>query len=338
MGRRRVPAPSHAAFTSRPDTVISRRLLAGRRLRRFAVGVVVLTTVVATLGTLVVATDTFGAGKRWESLLARVDRFLRGPVPDRPTLVTVLVTEPPPTPSPSPGPTPRPTPSGSPLATAAPTPEPTPTPEPAREPIDVRITGDPNAVFASELTKEWCAVAGVQMVLAQLGLVDTSDATQKKIAGRIGEWESWADSHNGDWGPAAMVLALEAYGAPGYEIRAFKSRQGALRDAARALQATGAPVILLAWRGAHTWVMSGFRADADPTIFPDAQIEGTYILDPWYPRVSSIWGASDPPGTFQDGAEMVRNYLPWKRPEGRYPDRDGLFLIVAPTIPVAVGR
>jgi hypothetical protein len=30
-------------------------------------------------------------------------------------------------------------------------------------------------------------------------------------------------------------------------------------------------------------------------------------------------------------AEMERNFLPWKRPEGRYPDRDGKFLILAPT-------
>jgi hypothetical protein len=31
---------------------------------------------------------------------------------------------------------------------------------------------------------------------------------------------------------------------------------------------------------------------------------------------------------------MVRNYLPWKRPEGHYPDRDGKFIVVIPTIPV----
>ena len=29
---------------------------------------------------------------------------------------------------------------------------------------------------------------------------------------------------------------------------------------------------------------------------------------------------------------MRRNYLPWKRPEGRYPDRDGRWIIVAPTV------
>ena len=119
-----------------------------------------------------------------------------------------------------------------------------------------------------------------------------------------------------------------------YEVRAFESRQGALRDAARALQATGAPVILLAWRGAHTWVMTGFRADADPTTFRDAHIDGAYVLDPWYPRISTIWGPSDPAGTFQDGAEMERNFLRWRRPEGRYPDRDTLFITVAPTVPM----
>jgi hypothetical protein len=31
---------------------------------------------------------------------------------------------------------------------------------------------------------------------------------------------------------------------------------------------------------------------------------------------------------------MERNYLRWKRPEGQYPERDGLFISVVPTIPV----
>jgi hypothetical protein len=78
--------------------------------------------------------------------------------------------------------------------------------------------------------------------------------------------------------------------------------------------------------------MSGYRADADPTVFDDARVFGAYILDPWYPWVSSLWGASDPPGTFQNASEMNRNFLPWKRPEGRYPDRDGKFIVVIPTI------
>jgi len=115
------------------------------------------------------------------------------------------------------------------------------------------------------------------------------------------------------------------------DTQADRTRQGALHGSAVAIKKTGKPVVLLAWRGAHTWIMSGYRADADPTIFDDATINGAYILDPWYPWVSSIWGPSDPPGTYQNASEMRRNFLPWARPEGRYPDRDGKFIVLVPT-------
>ena len=310
------------------------------RLRRVLVGAVLVAAVGGALGTLAVSTDALGAGKAFDSVVRRVDRLLAGPVPDRETRGTILVTDPPETPAPTPTPQPTPIPSLEPGATPTPTPEPTPTPTPApeRKPVDVDIVDDPKAMFASQVHNDWCASAGVQMVLAVLGLADTSDRTQREIAGRVREWESYDDSHNGEWGPAAITLALEAYGAPGYEIRAFKSRSSALRDAAIAIKTTGAPVVLLTWRGAHTWVMTGYRADADPTIFKNAKVTGTYILDPWYPRISSIWGASDRAGTFQNEAEMKRNFLQWKRPEGKYPDRDGLWITVVPTIKVVASR
>jgi hypothetical protein len=281
--------------------------------------VVVLMFGVLGMGT--VATNAFGAGDLFERLVAKVERVIAGPVPDRSTRPTVTVTA-----------IPRATPTlpGT-GATLTPT-------QVARTPVDVTIADDPEAVFAHEIRKDWCAPAGVQMTLAFLGKADTSEAFQRALASRVREWESHEDSHNGEWGPAAMALALEAYGAPGYEIRAYRSRGEAVRDAAIAITETQSPAILLAWRGAHTWVMTGYRADADPTVFPDAEMTGTYILDPWYPWNSSIWGQSDPPGAFQDWPEMERNFLPWKRPEGKYPDRDGKFIILVPTITVSASR
>ncbi len=308
------------------------------RRRRYVLGAVLVAIIGATLGTAAVATDTFGAGHRWLAVVNRVERFLAGPVPDRPTLSTVRVTEPPAT-TPSPSPTATPLVSLPPDATPLPTPAPTPTPTPApkRVAMDVDILTNPKTVFATEARTDWCSPAGVQMVLAMMGLADTTDRTQREIAGRVHEWEAYADSRNGLWGPSAMALALEAYGAPGYEVRAFETRTGALRDAAVAIQETGSPVILLAWRGAHTWIMTGYRGDGDPAIFRDVRIDGAYILDPWYPMVSSIWGPSNPPGTFTDEAELRENFLPWKRPEGRYPDRDGLWITVAPTVDLRGG-
>jgi hypothetical protein len=311
-----------------------------RRRRGVAVVTAALGLVVVVSGVAMISTDALGTGRLFDRAMAKVDRFLAGPVPDRSAPVTVLVQDPSDA-SDDPGdsfaPTPAVTPVpgvGGPTITPVPAPTASPIPTPARVPVDVDIVAHPKAVFAHELKDTWCAAAGVQMTLAVLGHADNSNAFQRTLQSRVHEWDSYADSHNGDWGPSAMVLALDAYGAKGYQVRAYKTRQGAERDAAKAIEQTGSPVLLMAWRGAHTWVMTGFRADADPAIFKNATITGTYILDPWYPTISTIWGPSDPPGTFQDNSEMIRNYLVWKRPEGHYPDRDGLFVAVVPTVVV----
>jgi hypothetical protein len=285
-----------------------------------------------TLGFAAVWTNALGAGDRFDRMVARIEAIV-DPPPNRPTVPTILVTSQP-SPSLAVSPSvqawaedPIPHVNDVPHVTPAPTPRP-------RVAVDVNVVGDPEAVFISQITNKMCAVAGTQMALVVMGLGDNSEAFQNELAHRIGDWESWEDSHNGGWGPAAISLALAAYGAPGYEIRAYDVRADALRDAAVALSATGRPVILLPWWGAHTWVMTGYQADADPTYFADATVTGTYILDPWYPRVSSIWGASDPPGTFQDAAEMERNFIGWSRPEGAYPGRDGKYVVVLPTTPL----
>jgi hypothetical protein len=299
------------------------------RLRRFVVGMLGIALVGTTLTAVAVATNTFGAGSIWLRVVNRVERFMAGPVPDRPTVATVKVTEPPlETESPAPEPTATP---ATPKPGESPSPTPKPTPKPKPKPVDVNVVRDPNKVFAHEIRTDWCAPAGVQSVLASLGLVNTTDDTQREIAGRVHEWEAYSDSHNGEWGPGAMALALKAYGAPGYEVRAFDTMTYALRDAAVAIKKTKSPAILLAWRGAHTWVMTGYRADSDPATFRNSRIEGAYILDPWYPDVSSIWGASNPPGFFTPFSELQDNFLPWKRPEGQYKDRDGSFITVVPT-------
>ena len=320
--------------TIEPGSSVSRR---GRPWRWVALVLVAVLLAGTIMAFGAVYTNTFGAGDRFASLLHRIDLIV-DPPPDRPTAPTILATPRPiaqASPEPSPSPTPVPaSPVGPGTVPATPTPTPTPIPTPEKKPVTVRVVKKPKSAFITQLTKDWCAPAGVQITLAALGLANNSERFQHELVNRSREWESRRDSLNGGWGPGAIAQALEAYGAK-YEIRAFKRRQEALLDAARAMSETNAPVVLIAWRGAHTWVMSGYRATADPLLFDDAKITGAYIIDPWYPRVSTIWGPSDPAGTFQDEAEMRRNFLPWKRPEGRYPDRDGLWLIVAPTVPAS---
>ena len=307
-----------------------------RRSRRWSV-LLLVGLILGMSAASAVWTNALGAGDRFENLLTRIELAL-DPPPVRPTRQTVAVTPRPtvePTEAPSPTPVETARPSDAPSRPPrTPSPTPSPTPAPVREPVDVAIVDQPERMFASEITEKWCAPAGTQMVLAILGRADTSEGFQRELVNRIDEWESYEDSHNGGWGPAAMAEALAAYGVPDYEIRAYEARADALRDSAAAIRQMNKPVILLAWRGAHTWVMTGYRADADPAVFPDATVSGAYILDPWFPRISSIWGPSDPPGTFQDVAEMERNFLPWRRPEGAYRDRDGKFIVLVPTVPL----
>jgi hypothetical protein len=301
---------------------------------RLPIAALLLVLLFAT-GFTVVQANVLGMGDRFDRLAARVENFI-DPPPDRSTLPTVVFT-------------PAPTATATPIPTVEPSTAPSASPSPTplvRAPVDVAVVDDHAAVFASQLTEKDCAVAATQMVLAILGLGDTSGGFQQQIKDRIGEWEAFDDSQNGGWGPAAVGLALAEYGATGYEVRAYDTYTDALRDSAIAITELDKPVVMFPWWGAHSWVMTGYRADADPTLFDDAVISGAYILDPWYPRVSSIWGASDRPGNFEDLTELERNWPAyqgppgyesigpgWTRPEGSYPERDGRFIVLMPTTP-----
>jgi hypothetical protein len=318
----------------------------------------VVIALVVSVGTVA---NVAGVRTRLENLVHRIDLALNPPV-DRESVPTIEVTPPPgevddedivvalPDPSDevellveteAPTATParltgRPTaaPTDGPVATADPTPAPTPRPE--RKPVRFRLkVADPDTKFISQSDNTMCAAAGIQIVLGMHDQVAMTKGVQARIDSRLDEWETRQDAKAGGWGPSSMAEALAAYGVAGYEVRAYENRNQSLREAAKAMVRTGAPAILIAWRGAHTWVMTGFRADGDPTVFRDARITGINVFDPWYPTVSTIWGPSDPPGTLQDLAEIKRNFLQWERPEGAYPQRDGKYIIVVPTIPLA---
>ena len=114
-------------------------------------------------------------------------------------------------------------------------------------------------------------------------------------------------------------------------MRSVRSRDGAIALAAAAIRDTGRPAGLLVWRGAHAWVMSGFDAVTDPL---DGTLDVTAVLvqDPWYPRVSSIWGPGQTPNTRIAVRDLAADYLPWRRPTARYPEKDGQFVVVLPVV------
>ena len=227
---------------------------------------------------------------------------------------------------PTPSPTPRPTPT----PTTTPTAEPTPVPSPTKTQflMDIYKPG----TFVSQMSRDYCMAGAIQNMVNIIGPdIDLTTGKQQAIGKMIVSLTTKDDSHNGGFGPGGWALTMAQLGDGQYKLVIDATFNQAMHDAALALARTSRPVGLLTWWGAHSWVMTGFRADADPLLFPDTFVlNGAFIVDPFYPRLSSIWGQTLGPDTFRDMAAMAHNYIGWKRPEGRYPDRDGKWLLVIP--------
>jgi hypothetical protein len=236
----------------------------------------------------------------------------------------------------------------SPPASQEPSPTITPEPEPDRPDVKViklrprprpgsfRMNLHRPGDFVHQQTKDWCVAGSTQtmMNIIDRGRPNRSAAFQeslylkgrrlspnKRKLGPIGvDVIGWADLLNtGGYGP--------------YVVEAARTRKNAIQRAARALRLTGRPVGLVTWRGAHSWVMSGFTATADPAFRDDFRVTAVYVQDVWYPYISTIWGPSRPPDALVPVAALAVDYLPYRRPGARYPARDGKFIMILPRLP-----
>jgi hypothetical protein len=185
--------------------------------------------------------------------------------------------------------------------------------------------------FATQVLKHYCVPGAMQTMMNVMdrGAKRASRAIQDRLY-RLARRLS-TDRLRGEGAePEGWARGLERLGYGRFEVLAEETREAAIRQAALAMRRTGRPVGLLVWRGAHSWVMVGFRATADPALTSDFQVTDVRIADVWYPRVSSIWGASVKPSTLIPVAKLKEDYLRWRRPSVRYPEKDGRFVLVVP--------
>ena len=201
-----------------------------------------------------------------------------------------------------------PTPSRSTAPTPGPPAAPTtraPTPEPAREAFKLNLyrKGD----YVSQYTLEWCVGASLQMALNMTtDEVHTSRASQQHL------WEmaqARSDSPFGGANPRGWTAALNDLGIGPYVLVSIPDYDEALRVAATAIRETRRPVGLVMWRGRHAWVMSGFESIGDPAVVADATITGIRVLDPLYPRGSTVWGASPKPNSLVSPATLAKQFV-----------------------------
>jgi hypothetical protein len=216
-------------------------------------------------------------------------------------------------------------PSASPLASPAPSPSaaPSPTPKPVLA-MNLYRKGD----FVSELTPKQCVSAAMQIMLNIVGPKDDRTSRTQTALAKLAK--SLSDAPYGGTEPLGWARGLEKQGAGHYQVVVETTLARAVRRGVQAIRATGRPVGLLVWRGAHSWVLHGFETTADPAGPAAWSVTHILVSDPWYPRISRIWGRSRGPNARITPKQLAEDYLRWKRPTGRYPGMDGKFVLVIP--------
>ncbi len=214
--------------------------------------------------------------------------------------------------------------AASPVASVAPSAiASSPTPKPGPFSMDLFQPGD----FVGEFTDTWCVAAAMQ---TSMNIMDTGADKSRDLQNRLFKLgRSIAPAPDGAAEPEGWAQGLAQLGYGNYEVRAAGSIRTAIHIAARQIRLTGRPAGLMVWRGAHSWVMSGFDATADPAA-GDFTVTAVNIEDVWYPRFSTIWGYSRGPDASYLVDDLSVDFLPWKRPRGSYPDKDGKYVVVVP--------
>jgi hypothetical protein len=124
----------------------------------------------------------------------------------------------------------------------------------------------------------------------------------------------------------ATGLNLLGYG--NYIVTSERTLEEAVHRAALGMRQTGQPAGLLVWQGAHAWVLNGFEATGDLLTDPTARVTHVFVLDPLYPRTSSVWGPSPEPNGKLSLQALAGDFVPWR--PGRPSPNSGRFVIVLP--------
>ena len=212
------------------------------------------------------------------------------------------------TPTAQPAATPQPTPTPTPTPTPNPTPTPTPNPTPAPPSLALRSM---NLFVSSQFRYQdpnWraCTAASVRSMLNFISVRATggdgfvwTPLTGPAVRDRILAWERTHDTMAGGYGsdPHGWRNALNYYGwGPNavwagqrvYDDFSYSSFEIAMKATVRALAATGKPVGVLGWRGAHAQMITGyyglvgnpFAKDATGKYTNAFSVAGFYLTDP----------------------------------------------------------
>ena len=168
--------------------------------------------------------------------------------------------------------------------------------------------------FATQRTNYLCTAAVVQNIVNLATGSTRGGKTQQLEFYRHGLDNNRYDYRNAGVDPQGMEAMLELY-IPGSDWGQVvkPGMQGALKASARAMRATGLPVVLFVGGGTHVWTMNGYTATADPASGEFFKISHIRFSGPLYPKTIARHGWFDLQPNSERTSDRITNvFFPYK--------------------------
>ena len=166
--------------------------------------------------------------------------------------------------------------------------------------------------FTTQRSWLWCTAADVQIVR---NIVDR--AHDHSTSGQRGYF-NWMRARNRYDLPlsagvdaAGWTAGLRHFVDSRYRLVSSRTFDEALRSAVTNLRLTNLPVAITVSHGNHGWILTGFRATADPAKTAAFKVTSVRVVGPLY-GLQSRNGYDMPPNTKLTPAQLKRFFTPWK--------------------------
>ena len=188
--------------------------------------------------------------------------------------------------------------------------------------------------FTTQRSWLWCTAAGVQIVRNIVEReADHTTSGQRR-------YFEWMRRHNlydlplsAGVDPQGWTAGLRHFVDDRYRLVSSRTFDEALRSAVERLRLTALPVAITVSHGNHGWILTGFRATADPATTSSFTVTSVRVVGPLY-GLQSKNGYDMAPNTKLTPTQLKRFFTPWKY-DPKPMVWDGRFVSIQP-IPVKV--
>jgi len=173
-------------------------------------------------------------------------------------------------------------------------------------------------VFATQKDWRWCTAAGVQ-IIRNIVFEQTrrSKGQQHRYFAYMRAHDRYPIPVRDGVDPVGWAAGLRHFVDSRYRLVASNSFKAALRSAVRNLRLTNLPVGITVAHGNHAWVLTGFRATADPATTERFKVTSVSVTGPLWGRQSRSYGYDMHPDTRLTRSQLKRFFTAWHYPRIR---------------------